>query len=334
MNFKISVIIPIYNSEKYLKKCVDSVLDQTYKNLEVILIDDGSTDSSGELCDYYAKVDNRVKVIHKKNERIGAARNTGIENATGELITFIDSDDYLDSKAYEKAIEIFKNTDADLVQWDLTFLEEEGCKDVIANRNYFENTKLILSNEEALKKMFEWHNMDKRFNNIWTATHCIWTKMCKRELFRELRFPVGKEYEDEAILHHLFYNSKKCIFINDRFTTYRLRADSTVHTMKISGKLDKIDAYLDRFNLISLLNNKKLMRGASHDYFALLSNCFCILDRDKHDSIRGELLKKAWDLDKRGRAYLGNIDKIALKTMIILPDVFKVIYSNYRRLKD
>lgn len=331
MSLMISVIIPIYNSKKYLNQCIDSVLLQTYKNLEVILIDDGSTDGSGEVCDYYSKIDNRIKVIHKKNERIGAARNSGIDIASGDLITFIDSDDYIDIRAYEKVVEIFKKTKADLVQWDLTFLSEKNCKDIIQNRDTYEYTELVLSNEEALKKIFEWGNMDYRFNNLWTATHCIWTKMCRRELFDTLRFPVGKEYEDEHILHYLIYNSKKCIFINDRFSIYRLRGNSTVHTMNIKGRLDKVDAYLDRFNLIMSLSNKELKRGITHDYFALLSNCLCLVN-DRNIYI--DLKSKAYELYKIGRSYLNKFDKLAIKCMIVIPYIYKFIYTSYRKLRD
>ena len=112
---KISVVVPVYNVEKYLRKCIDSIINQTYKNLEIILVDDGSPDKCGEICDEYAKKDNRVKVIHKKNAGVSSARNDGIDNATGEYIIFVDSDDWLEDNAIEIMVDKLNEYDYDCV---------------------------------------------------------------------------------------------------------------------------------------------------------------------------------------------------------------------------
>ena len=114
MDEKISVIVPVYNVEQYLERCVDSIINQTYKNLEIILVNDGSTDNSGQLCDELAKKDDRIRVIHKKNGGLSDARNVGIDEAESELIGFIDSDDYIDEDMYELLINNMKNANADL----------------------------------------------------------------------------------------------------------------------------------------------------------------------------------------------------------------------------
>lgn len=334
MNEKISVIIPIYNSENYLNQCIDSILNQSYENLEVILINDGSTDSSGFICDEYAKLDSRVKVIHQSNSRIGASRNNGINYATGEFITFIDSDDYLDKNTYQEAMNYIKKYDADLIQWDLEFLPEKDCGYIINNKEKHSVVELELNNIEALKKLFEWKDMDNRFNNIWTATHCIWTKLCKIELFNDIRFPEKKEYEDEMILHELLYTAKKSVFINKRFSTYRLRNNSTVHTMPLTGRMDKVEAFLDRFNLMVNINNEDLLRGSAHDYLACILNCYMIAAKENNNYVKSELRYKSIDLIKRGKKYISKIDLYTLCTLIIFPKIFEYIYGYYRKRKD
>ena len=119
MNEKISIIVPVYNVEKYLKKCIDSIVNQTYKNLEIILVDDGATDRSGEICDELAKLDNRIKVYHKKNGGLSDARNYGVERATGSYVGFVDSDDYIDAEMYEKLYEAITKEAADVAECNL-----------------------------------------------------------------------------------------------------------------------------------------------------------------------------------------------------------------------
>ncbi len=147
----ISVIVPVYNSEKYLEKCLESIINQTYKKLEIILIDDGSIDESGKICDEYAKKDSRIKVIHKKNEGVSAARNQGLEIATGEYIAFVDSDDWIEEEMYEEMIEQAKINNADIVRCaqifeysnksvkDENVLIDNSYIDVKSDKSYFIN---------------------------------------------------------------------------------------------------------------------------------------------------------------------------------------------------
>ena len=147
---KISIIIPVYNVEKYIRKCVDSILSQTYKNLEIILVDDGSLDNCGKICDQYAKIDNRVVVIHKQNGGLSSARNIGIEKATGEYLMFVDSDDSLEKIACESLINITNKTNADIVLPDGMKTENtESFKDII--------DKVIKS--EDLSKLVNYKNL-------------------------------------------------------------------------------------------------------------------------------------------------------------------------------
>lgn len=144
---KVSVLIPVYNYEKYVAKCLESVINQTYKNLEIVAVDDGSTDRSGEILDEYAKNDMRLKVIHKKNGGIGSALKVAIENATGEYVAFLDSDDFMDLNAYEKLVDIAIKSNADIVMYGVRMIALDGH---IRSEDDFEPTKLC-SNDEVME---------------------------------------------------------------------------------------------------------------------------------------------------------------------------------------
>ena len=122
MKERISVVVPVYNVEQYLEKCVNSIINQTYKNLEIILVDDGATDKSGKLCDELAKLDNRIMVYHKKNGGLSDARNYGVERATGDYIGFVDSDDYIDAEMYEKLYEALKKENVDVAESNIKII--------------------------------------------------------------------------------------------------------------------------------------------------------------------------------------------------------------------
>lgn len=328
---KISIIIPIYNSESYLNQCIESIINQTYTNLEIILVNDGSTDNSANICEYYAQKDNRIKVIYQQNQRIGAARNRGLEEATGDWVTFLDSDDYMEINAYEIALNVAMKYTADIIQWDLIFEPEKGCTDIIDNKPVYPYTERICNNEEALAVMFEYKNMDTRFNHLWTVSHCIWPKLYKIDLFRDIRFPINKEYEDEMILHKLFIKASKVIFINERFVHYRLRANSTVHTMNLSGKLDKMDAYRDRMLLCVKLDNEIIHRGIAHDYSIGIMNLYLLAAKQHDKDVMNDLINKAKELLKVLSDSIGLREKILLLSMVYIRSIFLIIYSEYRK---
>ena len=143
----ISIIVPVYNVEKYLKKCVDSIVNQTYKNLEIILVDDGATDNSGKICDELVELDNRIKVYHKKNGGLSDARNYGVERATGDYIGFVDSDDYIDAEMYEKLYEAIKKENVDVAECNLKIVYPEKT-DLFTDQKYYQ----ICNNQEYLEE--------------------------------------------------------------------------------------------------------------------------------------------------------------------------------------
>ena len=177
---KISIIVPVYNVEKYLEKCVKSILNQTFTDFELILVDDGTPDSSGVICDQFAEKDERIKVIHKKNGGLSDARNTGIEVAKGEYIGFVDSDDYIAEDMYELLYTNIVNEEADLSIC--------GIYDVYENKEAQKRIRqyMILNKFEAIKVILEAKIV---------SVHAV-NKLYKKELFTHVRYPVGKITED------------------------------------------------------------------------------------------------------------------------------------------
>lgn len=215
MNMKVSVIIPVYNVEKYLFRCVKSVIDQTYENIEIILIDDGSEDNSGKLCDNYVQLDNRIKVIHQQNGGLSSARNKGIELATGDAICFLDSDDYISKGCIEEMTSLMEKYNADVSIIQMKYIREDE------NEESQSEGKLIkvLDSQDAIEESLYQRNF----------TCCAPAKLYKRSVIGEVRFPVGRISEDLATCH-LFLDNADWIVYSDYYGYYyRQHATSIMH---------------------------------------------------------------------------------------------------------
>ena len=241
MNCKVSIIVPIYNVEKYLKRAVDSIIAQTHKNIEILLVDDGSPDSCGDICDEYALNDNRIIVIHKKNGGLSSARNAGIEKATGKYILFVDSDDYILPNMVERLLNVAYNN-CDIVQCDFFRFEDKIP-------------------ESPLKKDFEVITSKSALNRIDSAEYmAAWNKLYIAELFDDIRFPDGKIHEDVGCTYKLFYKAQKIAIIKDKLYGYFTNPCSITTSKIKSNKLDLIDAYIGQvrfFNEKGLKENSK-----------------------------------------------------------------------------
>jgi len=216
----VSIIVPVYNVEKFLNKCVESILKQTYQNIEVILVDDGSTDNCPFICDKYKKEDSRISVIHKENEGLSDARNVGIKNATGEYFYFIDSDDFIVEDTIQCMLNVAISVDADITIAGYKSIDEDYNQE-ISGKNY---GKLELSPIDAIKFFT---------NQDWGA----WGKLYKRSIHENVFFPVGKIHEDEAIMYQLICNCKKICTIPYQPYYYVQRKGSITAT-KYSEKKD------------------------------------------------------------------------------------------------
>lgn len=196
MHRKVSVIIPVYKVEKYLKRCVESVVNQTYKNTEIILVNDGSPDNCGVICDEYAKIDSRIKVIHKANGGLSSARNAGLDIASGEYIMFVDSDDWIEEDSLEK-LDKYMDMSYDIINFKFRFAKGK-------TKNIELNDKLKDSYECDLLSY-----IDKLF--LGELDFFIWNKLYKKNLFDKVRFPEGRNYENLATIYKLYFKAKNII---------------------------------------------------------------------------------------------------------------------------
>lgn len=234
----ISVIVPVYNVEYYLDKCISSICKQTYTNLEIILVDDGSTDSSSVLCDKWEHKDNRIKVIHKENGGLSSARNAGIEIAKGEYVGFVDSDDFVDSNMYKCLLNNAIDNNADISICSYTFVNDDGSviskeysKSPIVSGNY--------SNLQALSMLSK-----KNWQFYVTAVN----KLYKRELFESIRFPEGRLNEDQFVVHQLFYKSSLITMTSDSLYYYVQRHNSIMRSKITFNRLDDVYALRERLD--------------------------------------------------------------------------------------
>ncbi len=224
----ISVIVPIYNVELYLSKCITSIISQTYFNLEIILVDDGSTDSCPIICDKFKKLDKRIKVLHKKNGGLSDARNKGIDIAIGKYIMFVDSDDYLDEKIVEFLYTSLINNKADIATCNIA--NYYWNKPVINDKN--KNIELIMNNCDALE--------DLNYQNHTTTSACA--KLYLKELFSNIRYPYGKICEDLGTTYLLFGKAKRVVFNSKRMYFYLQRNNSIINSNRIKFNKNRLDA--------------------------------------------------------------------------------------------
>lgn len=230
-NGVISVIVPIYGVEKYLEECIESIIRQTYANLEIILVDDGSPDQCGAICDRYAKTDNRITVVHKKNGGAAAARNTGLRIAAGEFIAFVDGDDYLEPDAYQKLVKALVDNDADIVQGKMRVVYANGT-DVLDS----DNEEFCCSAAAYLI----------RFLEDWTCPLCP-EKLFRRHVLSDVFFEEGHCIDDEFFTYRAVMNAGRIVCIPAVVYNYRQRASSVMNTRTtIEKKLNDIFAFLEK----------------------------------------------------------------------------------------
>lgn len=243
----ISVIIPVYNVEPYLQQCLDSAIGQTYENLEILIIDDGSTDGCGKICDEYAERDERIKVFHTDNRGLSAARNLGLDKATGEYISFIDSDDWFELNAIETVVYAAVESGADIVCFN--YVRE--YKNYSRVNSYRGQNELTCVGEEIIHEYCTG-------SSIGVVT---WNKIYKKELFNNIRFPEGQLFEDIATTHRLLINSNIVVCLSNCLVHYRARENGISNGHRLKHIQDQwwfcIDRYDDIINISE--DNSKLL---------------------------------------------------------------------------
>lgn len=252
----ISVIIPVYNVEKYLDECINSVVSQTYNNLEIILVDDGSTDNSGKMCDDYLNIDSRITVYHQKNKGLSAARNFGIDKSSGEYIAFVDSDDFISPVFIEMMYNGVRMYEADIAEVTHDVVFNDGYEqEVHFAHDIQECSYSLVTSDVAMSKML--------YQKIPAG---VPDKLYKRNIFDKVRFPVGYLHEDLATAYKFFLNVEKVALVDSDICAYRMRKDSIVHMKFDERKMIMINITNELYQTICNLKPDLINAAASRAF--------------------------------------------------------------------
>lgn len=332
---QISIIVPVYKVERYIEKCVHSILKQTFAGFELILVDDGSPDDCGKICDDFALKDHRVKVIHKPNGGLSSARNAGIQAAKGDYIAFVDSDDHVHHQMYEILYNTALIHGSDLVVCDYLRVREDqvfaptNLKSVI-NVQHFTNLDALHQlcfpqAEEGMSGRDKWN---------WTI---VCNKLFKRSLFDDIRFKEGRIFEDEFITHRILYNSPKITFVSGKLYYYVQRSNSILNSPFTVKKFDKVYALKDRAEFFKEKNQRQLYHMALKsfvDAFFWYYDTACSKLSDPHHE---DIKKLKRTMDQSLMVALLNPlmnwkQKVFLLLFIIHPYIYQ-LYQHVRKVK-
>lgn len=330
MKCKISIIVPVYKVEQYIDDCIKSILSQTLKDFELILVNDGSPDKCGLICDMYSKKDSRVRVIHKNNEGLSAARNSGIEVAKGEYLAFVDSDDYISKYMYEKLYNTAVENKSDIVicNYESVHYTHKLNYELLEHVDKVEN----MSNIQALNKLYETNGV---------AYIVAWNKLYKKELFDNIRYDKGRVHEDEFIIHKLLYNSNIITYIPDKLYYYRQREGSITSIDNKKNRVDKLAAFKERLEFMYEKNIDYLVKKTAQKYIYHFFEIYYSIKNNYDSKNYNELVLLRKDYNKVLHIVLKNIDcnwkeKILLVVFAINPYLHE-LYRNkriYSREKD
>lgn len=318
---EISIIVPVYKVEKYLSKCVDSILAQTFTDFELILVDDGSPDSCGKICDEYALKDSRIKVIHKENGGLSDARNAGIAVAKGEYLGFVDSDDYIAPDMYELLYRLIRENDADISICDAVLVDEE------TEVNYVDSEKkYILERESALKEMI--------FKRLFAVN--AWNKLYKKELFSDTLYPKGMLYEDLAITYKLIDKTKRLVYIPAKKYAYVQRKGSIMNQTGYKVKVDKVlivREMIEHFNMRSCFTElfAGMIRYLLNDIYKMASSGNLVQGQEYLRELE-KVIKQHRSLIKVNK-YLTFKEKVVLKMAIKHTRLLQCLYARERNKK-
>lgn len=318
---KISIIIPIYNVEKYLPACVESILQQTYKNLEIILVDDGSPDRCPVICDDLAQKDDRIRVIHQKNKGLSGARNTGIENARGDYLIFVDSDDTVEQTLVEELY---------------TYAEKWNCAIVACGRNYiFEDGQIVCKIAHDESKVYGFEEAMQEMNSFRLFDMSAWAKIYRRELFEDIRFPEGKLSEDYYIMYKLFDKAQTIGYVAKPLYNYLQRQSSISRNKKINHDFadaakKQMEFLDDKYPQMSVLGHTAYASANLTVYdFYLKNGVKCPKDKllEFKKTVRNNLvyIRKNKNISKAKRIQFELFDKCAV--------LYKGVFVLYRKIR-
>ncbi len=288
METAISVIVPVYRVEKYLLACIDSILNQTFTDFELILVDDGSPDRCPEICDEVARRDARVRVIHQANAGLSAARNAGIEVAHGAWLSFVDSDDYIAPQFYEKLYQTAQRTDADCVMCSVQNVDESGKLIDSALMRVADEVK---TGREVLRKIGR--------DDV-TPYLTAWNKLYRRKLFNTLRYPAGRQNEDVFVFAELFCQVQRAVCVAEPLYFYRKRIGSIMNSVVTLRNLDEMWAYVNCFEHLQQDDEESTLKETEKRVFAKLTGVYYrVTEEDRHSNKMKQAKKAQWNIAMR-----------------------------------
>ena len=301
---EVSIIIPVYNSEKYLKTTIENILKQTFKNYELLLIDDGSTDSSGEICDNYSKLDNRIKVIHKKNGGICDARNIGLKEALGQYILFMDNDDEVNERLIEDNYALMQENDLDLIKF--------GREAIYINNDIIERSNIRKFKREILTK----EDLTQRKLQLWYDNFfvCVWDAMYNKRILENIMFDVNFKKGGEDIAFNIdIFNRLQKIMLNDKiYYKHLIRNQFSTSTKYNPNYLQDNENKFNRFNNLTKTDIENI------DLYN------CIIVRDFLNSIVLNIIRSEYKIDKQDSIKILDVRKGALLKNNNILKMFKI----------
>lgn len=322
----ISVIVPVYNVRNYLKRCIDSIQGQTYKDFEILLIDDGSTDGSESICDMYANEYKNIRVIHQKNQGLSAARNTGLNHMQGEYVTFIDSDDFVEVDYLEHLYDILKKNQAQVAVCKHCIVKE-------GNELEFQDNAIeqinVLTGKDATYKIV-------KDNCEYMITAC--GKLFHKSLQSNLYFPVGKLHEDEFVVYKVLYASERVVISNRQLYGYLQRAESITNRSFSVRRLDKLKALKEAIIYFEHSNDVDLKWFAVKRYLLNVQiawyrvNKFLKKEKQVKEALRSEWKKEYKENKMQITERCGLVDKIAIFMFLLSPHAYSVFADIVKKL--
>lgn len=336
-NDLISIVIPVYNVEEYLDRCIASVRGQIYDNLEIILVDDGSTDRSGIMCDEYARLDSRIKVIHKPNSGLSDARNEGLKHVTGTYIGFVDSDDWIEPQMYDMMYRgcIRENADIAICRYN-TCCEgtpKQKGVDNISSDNISPDNITVLTRDELLDAYLE----DREDIIIYNS---VWSKLFKAELVRGFVFPMGQNSEDIMYTTKAFCNAKRAVYIDGFFYNYVIDRQGSIMNEKRIERMfrDELPFWREHISYISEHISEAMGNKAAYYYYRRL--LFYFIDYRKSVQTKSEA-KKIADEYRENKTYIKMLctqdfaskkDAVRLRLICFSPELYyytDVLYNKF-----
>lgn len=307
----ISVIVPVYNVAPYVEACLSSIVSQSYENLEILVVDDASTDGSYDICQKYHNADSRIRLMqHNKNLGLSAARNTALEVAKGDYIVFVDSDDTIDKNMYSAMCSAAQKNEADIVVCGYYYIDENGK---ITSSSSLREINITLRGIEKIKY------------NISTSNNCVWNKLYKRSVFETVRFPLGKTFEDIFIMHRLFDNANQVYLIPERLYNYRQRKTGITLRPFSNTNLDIVEAYLERYTYVTSKypDSDILIKDAGRHLIDNFLYCFMRAFEENKMEMYSNELKSAADL-------IRNIDRSKFELPPETENTVSLILKDFR----